>query len=119
MRSRITLDNCYPKNTQNLDRAKKATWERKLAKNVEDMGASDSVFDWETGRWSFTVDHFSRYGLNVDDDDEDMEEVEESDEAFNDSRVWMPAQGFPTAPPPPPYLQSIQSGLLFRCLTIW
>lgn len=88
VRARVTLEKCYPRNMQNLDRQKKGNWEKKLAKNVADMGASDSVFDWESGRWSFTVEHFSRYGLNVDDDEdeEDEEMVGDSDIAVDDDQ---------------------------------
>jgi hypothetical protein len=36
--ARITLEKCYPRNMQNLDRSKKQQWEKKLAKNVAEMG---------------------------------------------------------------------------------
>lgn len=36
--ARITLEKCYPRNMQNLDRGKKQQWEKKLAKNVVEMG---------------------------------------------------------------------------------
>jgi hypothetical protein len=49
------------------------------------FSASDSVFDWDTGRWSFDVHHFSRYGLNVDDSDED----EMMDDSIDDGSVWI------------------------------
>jgi hypothetical protein len=55
----------------------KCRWFHLLIDVATLIAASDSVFDWDTGRWSFDVHHFSRYGLLVDDSDED-ETMEDS-----------------------------------------
>ena len=67
----ITLNNVFPK--EGIDPEK---YKVKITKNTHKMGAKMINYDVDTGVWQFRVEHFSRYGLNDDDDSED-EEVNE------------------------------------------
>ncbi|GFH27411.1 peptidase S59 domain-containing protein, partial [Haematococcus lacustris] len=47
-------------------------WEKRLRQMCAKMGAQFVSYRPDTGAWRFRVEHFSRYGL-LDDDDDDAE----------------------------------------------
>jgi nuclear pore complex protein Nup98-Nup96 len=70
----ISLENSYP-------RGGPATTGRRLERHIERLktAIADTTFesyDKETGVWTFSVEHFTTYGLGDEDDDEDETEVE-------------------------------------------
>ncbi|KAL2162192.1 hypothetical protein VTH06DRAFT_7105 [Thermothelomyces fergusii] len=74
----ISLEHSYP-------RGGLATTGRRLERHIERLKTAipDTTFesyDKETGVWTFSVEHFTTYGLGDDDDDDDETEVE-SEEA--------------------------------------
>ena len=70
-RATITLWNIFPKTSSSQQ--KLLLFEAKLRKICDDTDADFHCYDSERGEWIFSVDHFSRYGLN--DGDESDEEA--------------------------------------------
>jgi hypothetical protein len=48
-----------------------------LRRTTEKLGAKFERYEHDTGKWIFRVEHFSRYGLLDDDEDEEDAGVEE------------------------------------------
>ena len=67
-RATITLYNVFPKASASYQKA--LQFEGKLRKICDDADAEFLYYDSENGEWSFVVDHFSRYGLTEESDDE-------------------------------------------------
>jgi nuclear pore complex protein Nup98-Nup96 len=65
----IYLENVFPKKIQTEADLKK--FEEKLVKTCEKGGSKFIDYDSSTGRWTFEVEHFSKYGLLDSDDEED------------------------------------------------
>lgn len=82
-RAEVSLDDVYPirKSTTekelitNPEELIASGWRRRLELYTVKMGAKFLDYDENTGRWSFRVDHFSRYGL-IDESDDEVEMVE-------------------------------------------
>lgn len=76
-KAEVSLIHTYPRNkeTQEMikdpDRMEQMGWPGKLERATEKMGARFLDFDLETGTWSFSVKHFSKYELA--DSDEECE----------------------------------------------
>eukprot|EP01134_Creolimax_fragrantissima_P000600 CFRG0600T1 len=88
--ARITLYNCYPKKKNgsngisttritSFDAEVKDKWERILDKASEKSKTTNSIFEWDTGRWSFDVESFS--------DDKPQEESEDCEDGNEDVGV--------------------------------
>ena len=73
----LTLHNVYPKKGAGATIAEKEKFERKIAKQTKGMNASLVLYDSDIGVWKLRVEHFSRYALD-DDSDDDENEVEMS-----------------------------------------
>ena len=73
VRSQITLEGCFPpnKDVSKISDSEKQKWEAKLLRNTLKMGASQFGFNWRTGEYTFVVEHFSRYALEVSEDEEE------------------------------------------------
>ncbi|KAM7207316.1 Nucleoporin NUP145N [Naviculisporaceae sp. PSN 640] len=73
--ARISLEHSYP-------RGGISTSERKIQRHVERLKATpDTTFedyDKETGVWTFSVEHFTTYGLDDDDEEDEMTDAEPS-----------------------------------------
>jgi nuclear pore complex protein Nup98-Nup96 len=74
----LTLQNIYPK-----DGIAKEKFEQKLIKKSTIMEADFISYDISTGEWKFRVHHFSRYGLDDDDDTDVEDEAIDSKQDFN------------------------------------
>ncbi|OQR66168.1 nuclear pore complex protein Nup98-Nup96-like, partial [Tropilaelaps mercedesae] len=82
-RAEVSLDDVYPirksatdkELVTNPDTLLMMSWRQRLERYTIKMGAVFLDFDEFSGRWSFRVDHFSRYGL-VDSDDSEVEMTE-------------------------------------------
>ena len=81
--AQITLDKVWPVDKSNgdsiksPDRLRKMSYEEKLERASSRLGAKFIEYRPETGSWVFKVDHFSKYGLLEDSDDEaDMTPIE-------------------------------------------
>lgn len=70
--STITLENIWPR-PRDLDpqSAKYQKWYKKRISHRDD-GAELVDYSVETGEWTFKVQHYTRYGLDDDDDEESM-----------------------------------------------
>lgn len=68
----ITLHEVYPKSGSNATEAEKIKFEKKIEKNTSAMGASLVLYDVDFGIWKLHVEHFSRYALDDDSDDEEV-----------------------------------------------
>lgn len=67
----LTLHNIYPKGGADASEAEKEKFERKIVKKTKEMGASLVLYDADIGVWKLHVEHFSRYALDDDSDEED------------------------------------------------
>lgn len=72
----VTLEACFPAarpGASSTDPERLALYEERLRKFTANIdGASFVAYDRSTGRWTFRVRHFSKYGLaGLDDDDDD------------------------------------------------
>ena len=76
----LTLHDVFPKNGPDSSDSEKEKFERKIAKKTKEMGASLVLYDSDIGVWKMHVEHFSRYALDDDSDDEE-DEVEIIDAA--------------------------------------
>ncbi|XP_069496441.1 nuclear pore complex protein Nup98-Nup96 isoform X2 [Ambystoma mexicanum] len=100
-RAEVTLDGVWPmdKTTRCLikspDRLSEMSYESRLEAASRKQGAHFKDYRPETGSWVFKVDHFSKYGL------------QESDEEEEDNLAKTDAKKLKTAPLPPPG-QSLQ-----------
>lgn len=81
--AQITLDKVWPVDKANgdairsPDRLRKMSYEEKLERASTRLGAKFIEYRPETGSWVFKVEHFSKYGLIDDsDDEEEMAPVE-------------------------------------------
>ena len=72
----ITLHEVYPKSGSDATEAEKIKFEKKIEKNTSAMGASLVLYDVDFGIWKLHVEHFSRYALDDDSDDEEVEVLE-------------------------------------------
>mmetsp|Transcript_10161 Transcript_10161/g.19030 ORF Transcript_10161/g.19030 Transcript_10161/m.19030 type:complete len:1878 (-) Transcript_10161:4615-10248(-) len=70
----LTLHNVYPKSGVDASDSEKEQFERKIAKKTKDMGASLVLYDPDIGVWKLHVEHFSRYALDDDSDDDSNRE---------------------------------------------
>ena len=76
-KAQVTLDKVWPidKTLQNPIKSPEKlgdmNYEEKLRKACIKMGAQFVEYRPETGSWVFKVDHFSKYGLQDSDDEED------------------------------------------------
>ena len=72
----ITLHRIWPTDKQtkqpitDAQRLLKMGYHKKIEKQTSEMDAQFVDYDSVTGSWTFRVKHFSKYGLNDDDDDE-------------------------------------------------
>ena len=76
--AQVTLDKVWPNDKTSGDairspeRLKKMSYEEKLERASTRLGAKFIEYRPETGSWVFRVEHFSKYGL-IDDSDEELE----------------------------------------------
>ena len=76
--AQITLDKVWPVDKSNGDqirspeRLQKMSYEEKLERASSRLGAKFVEYRPETGSWVFKVEHFSKYGL-IDDSDDEIE----------------------------------------------
>jgi nuclear pore complex protein Nup98-Nup96 len=77
--ARVTLQKLFPLDKatgrRKVDDASLARYEAKIRKSTQKLGARFISYDRTTGDWIFEVEHFSRYGLLDDSDEEDDEPV--------------------------------------------
>ncbi|KAK6086680.1 nucleoporin autopeptidase [Seiridium cupressi] len=70
--STINLENSWPRAAKSRGKAPTS-----IKKHVERLKRIENThfedYNEETGEWTFSVDHFTRYGLDYDEDDEDTE----------------------------------------------
>jgi hypothetical protein len=85
----VTLTGCWPKasgsTVMKKDPSSLDTYRRKLVTTCTKMGAKFRSYDPDTGEWIFEVEHFSRYGL-ADDDEEEEEQEQEQEQQKPDHR---------------------------------
>merc|ERR1712013_639043 len=90
----ITMYGIYPKDGAESSAEAKRKLTRKIEKSTKKMSAELLSFNAESGVWMFRVGHFSRYGLDDDDSDDDSyddinatpslkEELEDDQESLN------------------------------------
>jgi hypothetical protein len=81
--ARITLESVYPNDKLTkepiTDPSKLDAFEAKVKRSTEEDGGTFISYDKNSGTWVFEVEHFSRYGLDSDDDSDD------NDTAANES----------------------------------
>lgn len=74
----IILENVWPvdrhtnkkrQDTESIERYRKV-----LERTTQKLGAHFKNYVPEKGEWTFTVDHFSRYGIDTEDEDDQLEE---------------------------------------------
>ena len=120
-RAQVTLDKVWP-----LDKTKQEpikspekllqlNYEEKLQKACIKLGARFIEYRPETGSWVFRVDHFSKYGLEESDEDEDAAAaVILGRKEVQKLKIVAPAK--PVAPPPPkmPPVREGDSSLPFQ-----
>ncbi len=76
--AQVTLDKVWPNDKTNGDairspeRLKRMSYEEKLERASSRLGAKFIEYRPETGSWVFRVEHFSKYGL-IEDSDEELE----------------------------------------------
>ncbi|KAJ9120885.1 hypothetical protein QFC22_002820 [Naganishia vaughanmartiniae] len=77
--ARITLEKCFPKDKSTGEPVTDPTAPR-VQQHMRKLKAMDGTsfqsYDPHTGTWVFEVDHFTKYGLDDNDDDEDMDNME-------------------------------------------
>ncbi len=77
-KAQITLDKVWPVDKTNKasirspEKLQSICYEEKLQKACIKLGARFIEYRLETGSWVFKVDHFSKYGLNDSDEDEEI-----------------------------------------------
>ncbi|KAF2204579.1 hypothetical protein GQ43DRAFT_468968 [Delitschia confertaspora ATCC 74209] len=81
--SRITLENSWPRASKRGSKANPSasaglSYQKHIERLKRVQGTTFEAYNSETGEWSFTVEHFSSYGLDDDDDDDDEDEYMES-----------------------------------------
>ena len=67
----ITMHGIYPKLGPEATTEAKEKFSKKIEKTTKKMGAELISFNADNGVWKFRVGHFSRYGLDEDDSDDD------------------------------------------------
>ena len=78
--AQVTLDKVWPNDKTSGDairspeRLKKMSYEEKLERASSRLGAKFIEYRPETGSWVFRVEHFSKYGL-IEDSDEELEVI--------------------------------------------
>jgi nuclear pore complex protein Nup98-Nup96 len=91
--ARITLEKCFPKDKSTGEPVTDPTAPR-VQQHMRKLKAMDGTsfqsYDPQTGTWVFEVDHFTKYGLE-DDDDDDMDDVEPSDHSRSPSSRASPS----------------------------
>lgn len=111
--SRITLEKCWTNDRATGDWIKDASHPR-YKRHLRTMRTKENTefisFDNETGTWIFTVEHFTRYGLDDDDDyddDDDLSDVAPANRAasppaadveFNSPTPSPPRNAFHSSP---------------------
>lgn len=90
----ITMHDIYPKDGAESSAEAKEKLKRKIEKSTKKMGAELLSFEADSGLWTFRVGHFSRYGLDdndSDDEDSDIDDVKETPslEATDDEQESM------------------------------
>jgi nuclear pore complex protein Nup98-Nup96 len=71
----LTLLNVFPKNGgADSDEETKAKFSRRVETSTSKMGAQFVSYDSSSGEWKMRVQHFSKYGLDDDESDDEMEE---------------------------------------------
>lgn len=77
----VTLEKVWPIDKASkqikVDRVSLEKYQQKLEKTTENYGARYLGYDPKTGSWAFQVEHFSRYGIDDEDDDEESTPTEE------------------------------------------
>ncbi len=68
-----------------VDKLKEMNYEKRIEKATAEMGAEFVDYDMSTGSWIFRVKHFSKYGL--DDSDEEDEDNTQQDIRKNTQRI--------------------------------
>eukprot|EP00804_Cyclotella_cryptica_P021975 CCRYP_000914-RB/>CCRYP_000914-RB protein AED:0.16 eAED:0.16 QI:283/0.93/0.94/1/0.87/0.82/17/2644/1620 len=71
----ITMYGVFPKSGAESSSEAKDKLAKKIEKSTKKMGAELISFNADTGIWMFRVGHFSRYGLDDDDSDDDSEDA--------------------------------------------
>ncbi|XP_060517392.1 nuclear pore complex protein Nup98-Nup96-like isoform X1 [Cylas formicarius] len=80
-RAQVTLDNVYPRKAgsnvivKDVDDLVQMNFAEKLRRVTEKKGVRFVDYRPETGSWVFKVDHFSKYGYNDSDEDNDQYEI--------------------------------------------
>ncbi|KAI0004429.1 nuclear protein 96-domain-containing protein [Xylariaceae sp. FL0662B] len=108
--SLINLENAWP-------RATKKGKPTSLAKHVERLRRiPDTTFEnynAETGEWTFSVEHFTTYGLDESDEDEDVEPqqlIGPSTSGFSNEDQFAPLSPSPSPSPPAPRREFHENG---------
>ncbi|KAL7521194.1 hypothetical protein ACHAWX_005888 [Stephanocyclus meneghinianus] len=71
----ITMYGIYPKSGPESSSESKDKLANKIEKSTKKMGAELISFNADTGVWKFRVGHFSRYGLDDEDSDDDSDDA--------------------------------------------
>eukprot|EP01038_Epipyxis_sp_PR26KG_P004128 gene4128-5882_t len=82
--AKVTLYNIFPKQGASLTIQQQ--YAKKLQQFCEKKDADFIEYDLENGKWTFIVKHFSRYGLDDEDDDEELEVSTEMKQS-NDTQI--------------------------------
>ena len=69
----IVMNDIFPKDGPESSHEAKEKLKRKIDKSTKKMNAELLSFDADAGVWTFRVGHFSRYGLDSEDEDSDEE----------------------------------------------
>ena len=69
----IMMNGIFPKDGPESSHEAKEKLKRKIDKSTKKMNAELLSFDADAGVWTFRVGHFSRYGLDSEDEDSDEE----------------------------------------------
>lgn len=67
IKAEISLKNCYPKSklTSKSDSVVKVEYDAHVRSLEKANGTKFKSYDYDTGTWTFTVDHFTTYGFGV------------------------------------------------------
>mmetsp|Transcript_25840 Transcript_25840/g.42413 ORF Transcript_25840/g.42413 Transcript_25840/m.42413 type:complete len:541 (+) Transcript_25840:765-2387(+) len=67
----VVLDNVFPKKKKDPTPEDMAKWKERIRASTEKAGAEFIDFNGETGRWQLRVSHFSRWGLDEDESEDE------------------------------------------------
>lgn len=122
-RAEVTLDGVWPmdKTTRSLiktpERLAEMNYENRLEAASRKQGAHFKDYRPETGSWVFKVDHFSKYGLQESDEEEEDNVAKTDAKKLKTAPVPAPGQtvqqmalnGKPTPPSPSPVVEQLGS----------